>query len=133
MSSVVKAVVKGWQQEADKVGITLLVEDSSQGCLVKVKHFNLDMILNTLMASALIRSDANQIIHLSAKLDDGRLLIAIEDTGKVSQKMKYRLLKLRNLVEWAMNPNLRYQIPLYLLLPKWRSRVEGILISIIIN
>ncbi|WP_194091478.1 helix-turn-helix domain-containing protein [Vibrio hibernica] len=82
VSSVVKAVVKGWQQEADKVGITLLVEDSSQGCLVKVKHFNLDMILNTLMASALIRSDANQIIHLSAKLDDGRLLIAIEDTGE---------------------------------------------------
>ncbi|MGO2342787.1 helix-turn-helix domain-containing protein [Vibrio litoralis] len=82
VSSVVKAVVKGWQQEADKVGITLLVEGSSQGCLVKVKHFNLDMILNTLMASALIRSDANQIIHLSAKLDDGRLLIAIEDTGE---------------------------------------------------
>ncbi|GLT15709.1 helix-turn-helix domain-containing protein [Vibrio algivorus] len=82
VSFVVKAVVKGWQQEADKVGITLLVEDSSQGCLVKVKHFNLDMILNTLMASALIRSDANQIIHLSAKLADGRLLISIEDTGE---------------------------------------------------
>ncbi|WP_417879209.1 helix-turn-helix domain-containing protein [Vibrio sp.] len=82
VSFVVKAVVKGWQQEADKVGITLLVEDNSQGCLVKVKHFNLDMILNTLMASALIRSDANQIIHLSAKLADGRLHISIEDTGE---------------------------------------------------
>lgn len=82
VSFVIKAVIKGWQQEADKVGVTILVEDSTQGCLIKVKHFNLDMILNTLMASALIRSDANQIIHLSAKLYDGRLRISIEDTGE---------------------------------------------------
>lgn len=82
VSFVIKAVMNGWQQEADKVGITFLVEDNSQGCLIKVKHFNLDMILNTLMASALIRSSANQIIYLSAKLSDGRLRVSIEDTGE---------------------------------------------------
>lgn len=82
VSFVIKAVVKGWQQEADKVGITFLVEDNTQGCLVKVKHFNLDMILNTLMASALIRSDTNQLIHLSARLNGERLRVSIEDTGE---------------------------------------------------
>ncbi|MFV0575627.1 MAG: helix-turn-helix domain-containing protein [Vibrio sp.] len=82
VSLVLKAVITGWQQEADKSGITILVEDNTQGCFVRVKHFNLDMILNTLMASSLIRSDPNQIIHLSAKLNEQELRISIEDIGE---------------------------------------------------
>ncbi len=83
VSLVLKTVVKGWQQEADKSGITLLVEDQTQGCVIQVKHFNLDMILNTLMASALIRSSANQIIYVAAKLTESQhLRITIEDTGE---------------------------------------------------
>ncbi|WP_105902452.1 helix-turn-helix domain-containing protein [Vibrio gangliei] len=81
VSLVLKAVVNGWQQEADKSGITLLAEDNTQGCVIKVKQFNLDQILNTLMASALIRSNSNQIIYVSARLADKKLRITIEDTG----------------------------------------------------
>lgn len=81
VSLVIHTVVQGWKADIDKAGVYLEVEDLTAGCTVKVKHFNLDSVINTLIASALIRSASNQTIYLCAKLLDNELQINIEDTG----------------------------------------------------
>lgn len=82
VSLVIHTVIKGWSADIEKSSVTLTLNDLTEGCTVKVKHFNLDSILSMLIASALSRSEANQVIYLNAKLVDNQLQITLQDTGR---------------------------------------------------
>lgn len=82
VSLVIHTVIKGWLAEIEKASVTLKLDDLTEGCTVQVKHFNLDSILSMLIASALSRSEANQVIYLKVKLLDNKLQITLQDTGK---------------------------------------------------
>lgn len=81
VSLVIKAIVQVWQADANKAGVRLEVQDRTPDCMVRVHYANFDTVLNSLIASALIRSYQHQKVILTATLLDNNLQIIVQDTG----------------------------------------------------
>lgn len=81
VSLVIKAIAQVWQVDAKKAGVQLEVQDNTPDCMVRVCYANFDAVLNSLIASALMRSYQNQSVVLTATLVDSDLQIIVQDIG----------------------------------------------------
>ncbi|WP_225874312.1 helix-turn-helix domain-containing protein [Vibrio algicola] len=81
VSLVIKAITQGWQLDAENAGVKLVVYDETPNCMIRVRYANFDTVLNSLLASALIRAKKGQDVTLSTKLKDNQLQVIVQDQG----------------------------------------------------